>query len=691
MNRPVTELKGVGPARARVLEEIGITLLEDLWYYFPRRYIDRTLTDVDDLETGKVVTLFVRVQSTYQAHGRRSSRLIVHCRTFNGQALSLVWFKGVTYFKKVLERGQSLVVSGKLDFYSGLQMVHPDFEVMDPDDENALIHVGRIIPLYPSTEALKKQHLDSRGFRRLIAQLVDPEKSTIQPEILATVPEELHKRRGLIGRYDALRQIHYPENASALQSARRYLKYEELYLFGVLMVHRARQRAQIPRRVTPLPFAESQEYHNLLKRLDFTLTGDQLNAIETILNDCRGDHAGAFLLQGDVGAGKTLVALSIALHYIEAGLQAAIIAPTEVLARQHFLSISQMLGINPTVHVELITGQKGKKKDRELLLQNIASGEINLLIGTHSMLEAGVHFHKLGLVVIDEQHRFGVEQRETLRGKGENPDTIAMTATPIPRTLCLTEFADLKMVALREKPAGRKPIKTMWLSEEQRAGMYKSIRRHVDQGRQCYIVYPMIAESEKIDLKAAEAAFAELSTAIFPHYRVALLHGRLKAAEKEQVMREFRAGAIQVLVTTSVIEVGVDVPNATIMIIEHAERFGISQLHQLRGRVGRSEAESFCVLMADASTDESRERLQAIVDSQDGFYLAEVDMRLRGPGELLGLKQHGFPGFRMADLIADRELAEAAHQDAREFADINEPARIMIRKRFDQGIVIFPN
>ncbi|MCR9141251.1 MAG: ATP-dependent DNA helicase RecG [bacterium] len=687
MKRSVTELRGVGAAKAQaLLENCAIETIGDLLYYFPRRYLDRTVTETTLLKTGEEVTLVVNVGSVYLAHGRKS-RLVANCRTLNGEALSLVWFRGVQYLRRLVEKDTTLVVSGKLDFFSGMQMVHPDFELLDPEDEEGLTHVGRIVPLYPSGEALKKHGLDSRGFRRLMALALDIEN----PEVPQLVPEALRKKHGLYDRLRALRQIHYPDDAESLAEARRTLKYEELYLFNILMYHKSLVRERIPRRVTPLPFGSSQEFEGLKSQLPFELTKDQKRTIEEIVTECRGEHSEAYLLQGDVGSGKTVVALSIALHYMEAGVQAAIIAPTEVLARQHYRTVADLLGLEYANRLELLTGQRGKKKDRELKLERIASGEAALVIGTHSLIEPTVVFHQLGLVIIDEQHRFGVEQRETIREKGVNPDTIAMTATPIPRTLCLSEFADLKLATLKEKPAGRKPIKTMWLRESRRAAMYKSVHKHVSAGRQCFIVYPMIAESEKVDLKAATAAFEELDGVVFPDFRVELLHGKMKPPDKERVMTDFRLGKTQILVTTSVIEVGVDVPNATVMVIEHAERFGISQLHQLRGRVGRGTEESFCVLMSEAENEEAVERLEALVNSEDGFYLAEVDLKIRGPGQLLGLKQHGLPGFRIADLVHDRKLTELSYADARENPEIGPEAREFIRKQFEQGIIIFPN
>ncbi|MEQ8350123.1 MAG: ATP-dependent DNA helicase RecG [Leptospiraceae bacterium] len=678
-------LKGVGPARQSALDRAGLFCYRDLLYYLPRRYVDRSILKDALLSEGEA-TIVVRIQNFFVTHGRKS-RLMVQTRTENGQPVNLVFFRGIPYFRHAFKKDNLYVVSGKLEAFGGLQMVHPDFEALEEDD--SLIHVGRIVPIYPGSDNLKKAGLDSRGLRRMVREALDLLKQRASE--LQTLPESIRSGENLVDRLRALEQIHFPTSDQELNQAREYIKFEELYLFGVLMARKREKRQSYPRELWPLPFGKSGLVDRLFSHLPFKPTAGQISALDRMIRDCQGDASRAYLLQGDVGSGKTLIAFAAALHYIENGIQVAIMAPTEILARQHFATLSSYINaasMITDVRLELLTGADPKKA-RDRILSQTENGEVDLLIGTHSLIEDRVNFGNLGLVVIDEQHRFGVEQREKLRRKGKNPDLIAMTATPIPRSLCLTAFADLELVLLKEKPAERQPVETMWLTEDRRQGLNKSIRNHLKAGEQGFIVYPMIDESEKVDIRAATDAFEEMK-ATFPEFRIELLHGRLKSDEKQSVMKEFRAGRIQLLVTTTVIEVGVDVPNATMMIIEHAERFGISQLHQLRGRIGRGNKKGFCVLMSESQSEETGTRLQALVDSHDGFYLSEVDLRLRGPGELLGLKQHGLPDFRLSDLVQDQELVQKTYALAVAHPELPEEGIRQIRRQFEDGVVVFP-
>lgn len=686
LDQSLENLKGVGPARQKALDKAGLFCLRDLLYYIPRRYVDRTILKDTMLAEGDA-TIVVRVQNFFVTHGRKS-RLMVQTRTENGQPVNLVFFRGIPYFRHAFKKDTLYVVSGRLESYGGMQIVHPDFESLGDDDQ--LLHVGRIVPIYPGSEPLKKAGMDSRGFRRMIREALDLLAES-GAENLETIPQAIRKKEGLPGRLQALEQIHFPQGPESLEPARNYIKFEELFLFGILMARKRAKRESFPRELWPLPFGKSQLVDRLLAHLPFKPTAGQISALDRIVRDCQGDASRAYLLQGDVGSGKTLIAFAAALHYIENGIQVALLAPTEILARQHFATLSSYANAASMItdlQMELLIGADSKKTRSDVLARNQA-GEVDLLIGTHTLIEDAVTFSNLGLVIVDEQHRFGVEQREKLRRKGKNPDMIAMTATPIPRSLCLTSFADLELVLLKEKPAERQPIETMWLNESRRQGLNKSIRNHLSKGEQGFIVYPMIEESEKLDLKAATEAFQEIQ-ATFPEFKVGLLHGKLGNDEKQSVMAAFRAGRLDLLVTTTVIEVGVDVPNATMMIIEHAERFGISQLHQLRGRVGRGSRKGFCVLLSESSSEESRTRLQALVDSEDGFYLSGVDLKIRGPGELLGLKQHGLPDFRLADLVEDHELVHRTHELALQSPELPAEAIRQIRRQFEEGVVVFP-
>ncbi|TGM72819.1 ATP-dependent DNA helicase RecG [Leptospira mtsangambouensis] len=683
LSQSLSSLKGIGPKRKSVLLEHGISTYFELLTYFPRRYLDRNFTKDIILKQGDVVTLLGTIADSYIVHGKKS-RLLVGFRTLNNERINLVFFRGVNFFHKIFTVDRKVVVSGKLEYFKGYQILHPEYEFLsDKDDPEDSIHAGRIIPLYPSTEALKEEGLDSKGLRKLMFQVLEG------GSIAENLPQKLVKKRELLGRDKAFHEIHFPETMEAVQIARKRFAYEEFFYFQRLLLYKQRERQKVKRMLWPLPKSPSRE--NLEKNLPFELTEDQKIAVNTILSQTGSDSPAAFLLQGDVGSGKTITALLIGLHYIDNHIQVVFLAPTEILARQHYQTIYKFMGNMPFLGIELLLGGENKKTRLEKLAR-IKTGESNIIIGTHSLLQEDVVFSDLGLVVIDEQHKFGVDQRETIRSKGKNPDILAMTATPIPRTLCLTLYGDLTLVNIKTKPKGRKPIDTRWYKEDRRTGVYNSIRKYVGSGRQCYIVYPLVEESEKVDLESCTVAYENLRTNVFPDLKIGLLHGKMKSAEKESVMEKFKSGEIQILVTTTVVEVGVDVPNATILVVEHADRFGISQLHQLRGRVGRSDIESFCILMTgDFISDEGKDRLEALVTSNDGYFLAEKDLAIRGPGELLGVKQSGLPEFKIADLVTDRSLLDEAKEDASSFP-LDDPTELTeLSTRFSEGKFLFAN
>jgi len=686
LDSPVNFLKGIGPKKSASLSTIQISTISNLLYYIPRKYLDRNFSNEIFLKEGETVTLLVTVVDSFLAHGKKS-RLVVSVKTKRGEQISLVFFKGIQFFKKIIKSNSLLVITGKLEYFRGMQIIHPEFEVLDSEEDD-LTHAGRIIPLYPSTETLKEDGLDSKGFRNLIRVALD-ECSNGNLEIPEVLPEKVLLKRNLMLRKEAFEEIHFPTSMDSLSKAKRRFAYEELYYFSLLMEYKKLKREKVKRILWPLP--ESMTAKKILNSLPFKLTEDQINGLTQLKEQTKRDIPAAFLLQGDVGSGKTITALLFALHYIDNNIQVCLVAPTEILARQHYQTILGLLQNSPFLRIELFLG-KDKEKIKKEKLDRLKSGDTLLAIGTHTLFQDDISFKDLGLVIIDEQHKFGVEQRESLRSKGKNPDILAMTATPIPRTLCLTLYGDLKMILIKNKPAGRKPILTKWVTEDKRQNVYSSIKKYISQGRQAFVVYPLIEESEKMDLESCISSYEKLKRDTFSEFSVGLLHGKMKTIEKDQIMDGFKKNEIQILVTTTVVEVGIDVPNATILVVENSDRFGISQLHQLRGRVGRSDLDSFCILMTSSKySEDAKVRLEAMVSSGDGFYLSEVDLKLRGPGELLGIRQSGLPDFKIANLGEDIVMIEEARQDIQEGIALTDLEKTEITKRFEEGKILFSN
>ena len=565
------------------------------------------------------------------------------------------------YLRDVFKAGQHVVLYGAAEMrgHGGLQFTNPDHEILDDEEGGETIHTGRIVPVYEKagtvTPKIQRRFVHD-ALLRLTTDMPDP------------VPEELRQRKGLPTRYAALHAAHFPPadaNVDELNRfasvAQRRLIFEEAFLFQLGVM--ARRRAAVAEPKTGSIVVDDRIRESARRVLPFKLTAGQRTAVKEIVDDLQRPHPMNRLLQGDVGAGKTIVALLAALVTMENGLQVAFMAPTEILADQHFVTISRLLQ-NSRFRVALLTGSTGAAARRQQLAE-IEGGSVHLVVGTHALVQGDVTFHRLGLVIIDEQHRFGVLQRATLRSKGLHPDALVMTATPIPRTLALTIYGDLDSSVLKDRPPGRKPVKTTMMPDSRRDEMHAFVRRELDAGRQVYVIYPLVDESEKVDLKAATVMADTLAAEVFPEFTVGLLHGRMKGDAKDRVMKAFAAGDIRVLVSTTVIEVGIDVANATVMVVEHAERFGLSQLHQLRGRVGRGPEQSYCLLVYQTPmSPEAKDRLTVMVETSDGFEIAERDLELRGAGDFFGTRQAGVPTFRLIDLVRDRDVLDSAQREA---------------------------
>ena len=655
---PVTELPGVGPRIEASLKDLGISTLADLVSHYPSRHEDLSnVKRISDLRVGERATLVGRVVGT-RPLGRpvrgRSPGFSVQLYDGTGYIPAVVWGRG--WLLNQLLPDVRVVVSGEVQRRNGLQISAKSVEVVDDagperDGPNGNPHAGRFVPVYPVNKGIQ-----ARRMRTLIHRALDGVGHVLDP-----LPVEIISRHGLPTLHDAVLEVHFPTDKKNLKQAMRRLIFHELFLIQTgLAARKARLEKQESGRSHR---GDGSLLNPFLQGLPFGLTGAQERVASEILEDMRSESPMRRLVQGDVGSGKTVVAVAALLTAVESGGQGALMAPTEVLAEQHYLSISAALAELP-VNVVLLTGSQGAAQRREAL-ERVKSGEAHVVIGTHALIQKGVEFDDLSVVVVDEQHRFGVGQRTVFKEKGATPDTLVMTATPIPRTLSLTLYGDLEVSVIDELPPGRKPVETSIVEAGGREEAYEAVRAELVEGRQAYVICPLVEESEALeDVRAAEELYEELTEEVFPERRVGLLHGRMKADEKRRVMAEFRSGEIEVLVATVVVEVGVDVPNASAIIIEGAERFGLSQLHQLRGRVCRGLHPPKCYLIGDPKTDDSSERLEALAKHQDGFKLSEVDLAIRGEGTLFGSRQSGMPDLRVAKLLRDIDILVEARREA---------------------------
>ena len=673
----VQYVKGVGEKLAQVLSKLNIYTLGDLLFHLPRRYEDRRhFRKIAHARVGEAVTVSGKLVTVDNVKVRNLTLTKAYLDDGSG-VLELVWYNQ-PYMKENLNklRNSQIVAYGVIkESPYGLQMETPEWEDLpDGADPDSLLSVNRIVPIYPLTEGIRQKRM-----RQIIWNAV--QHAHLAPEIL---PRSVRERVGLMPLPQALQQIHFPDSEQVIEPARQRLVFEEFFLLqlGVgLQRQRTRQERGIAMRI------DADRLNEMLHRIvPFELTNAQKRVIGEIWSDMAQSHPMNRLLQGDVGSGKTIVAAAAILAAVDNQYQAAIMAPTEILAEQHYINLHRLfqpLGIS----VELLVGRLSNKQ-RQQARERIATGRGMVAVGTHALIQEGVSFARLGLAIVDEQHRFGVLQRAALRDKGIMPHVLVMTATPIPRTLTLTLYGELDVSVIDELPPGRKPVRTHWKTPEERLKVYEGVRKLIQEGRQAYVICPLIDESDKLQVRAAEQMAEHLQKDVFPDLRVGLLHGRMKPAEKEAVMDAFRAGELDILVSTTVIEVGVDVPNAAAIVIEDADRFGLAQLHQLRGRVGRSEHQSYCVLIANPKSDDGQRRMDIMTRTNNGFLIAEEDLRIRGPGEIYGTRQSGMPSFRVADLVKDMRLLEVARQEAFHLLehdpDLSRPEHAALREAVER-------
>lgn len=683
LDQSLAYLKGVGPAKADVLgKELGLFTLRDLLYQYPFRYVDRTQFHriIDLMPDSGQVQLKGSIRTLSTAGDGRKKRLVGRFRDESGAAVELVWFTGVSYLEKILDVNKEYICFGKVQEFGGrLSITHPELEAVNEQNTQ---EASSFDPVYNSTEKLNRKGLDAKGRRKLVKAIFEKITPADLPDML---PDYVVRKLKLVSHAEAIRCIHLPTTQLELDEATKRLKFEELFLLQVRLLQ---LKAGRKGRVKGYVFEQIGPIFNefFATKLPFELTGAQKRVLKEIRRDLGTPVQMNRLLQGDVGSGKTMVGLMTMLMALDNGFQACMMAPTEILAYQHYESIMEYVdGMDITV--AFLSGSV-KGKARKAILAKLAEGEIDILLGTHALIEPPVVFKNLGLAIIDEQHRFGVKQRAKLWKKNDPypPHVLVMTATPIPRTLAMTTYGDLDVSVIDELPPGRKPITTVHFTEHRRERVFGMIREEIAKGRQAYVVYPLIEENETLDLLALEQGYEEMVAKFpMPHYQISILHGKMKPADKDFEMARFKNGETNIMVATTVIEVGVNVPNATVMVIVHTERFGLSQLHQLRGRVGRGADESFCVLLSSVKLSaDSRERIKTMVGTQDGFKIAEADLRLRGPGMIDGTQQSGLLQLKIADVVKDQKILFTAREIATRI--LEDDPRLQKPHHLDLGI-----
>ena len=671
---PVSIINGLGPAREKVLNDKGLFTLNDFLYYFPRKHLDRTsINSINELSKGDSGTIIASVETFGEKPIRKGKIFQVIVSDGTG-ILTLSWFNGGRYIKKMMKIGLRLVIFGKVEWYNGFVITHPEFEILDEGENN--VFSSGMMPIYPMTKEFASIGLEQRRLRKIIQTILDSKISI--PDFFSL---QIIKQYQLISLNKALRLIHFSKNVDELKLAIRRLKFDEHFFLQLLVALKKHNIQTIGTEAMP---DIGPYFKTISGSLDFELTKAQKKVIQEIHSDLKISRPMNRLIQGDVGCGKTIVAILVSSLAVGNNMQVAVMAPTEILARQHYLSFKNEFD-KVNIPSCLLVG-KMKKMERDPILKGLQKGKISIVIGTHALIQNDVKFKKLGLVIIDEQHRFGVNQRLHILEKGSNPHLMSMTATPIPRTLSITYHGDMDLSIIDELPANRIPVTTKIVDQSKMIKVYDFIRNKIKLGRQAIVVYPLVEESEKSDLAAAVQNHELLSNVQFPKINVGLIHGKMKPQEKEEIINKFNKNKIKILVSTTVVEVGLDVPNATIMIVEHAERFGLTQLHQLRGRVGRGTEKSYCILVKRNQSNVSRARLEIMEKTNDGFLIADEDLKLRGPGEVFGIKQSGFFQYKIADVVKDvkiiREARELAFGLVKSDPALNKKSNRHIKKIF---------